>query len=187
MAASPPAFVIMLSREFRSIATRACSNGGTVAAILPDHPGSRRWRFIDPWNARSWSCDNGLYRILHGSRPDRRRWPAHSCFASSVCIPASAAVPIRSYSISSLVLRFRVLPPWSLGHRFGAVAAPCGRRASAFSGLLPQDQLGSPSRKCSPGLGSSAPRALRVVCPDRHREQKRRPKDHHNHHHQCVT
>src|SRR5579862_10046843 len=55
-----------------------------------------------------------------------------------------------------------------LGHRFGAVAAPCGLRASAFSRLLPQDELGSPSRKCSPCLGSSAPRALRDVCPERH-------------------
>jgi hypothetical protein len=75
-------------------------------------------------------------------------------------------------------LSLHVLPPWSLGHRFGAVAAPCGLRASAFSRLLPQDELGSPSTKCSPGLGSSAPRALRVVCPERHREQKRRSKSH---------
>jgi len=68
------------------------------------------------------------------------------------------------------------LPPLCLGRRFSAVAAPGGLRASAFSGLLPQDELGSPSRKCSPCLGSSAPRALRDLRPETTGQKKRRPK-----------
>jgi hypothetical protein len=40
------------------------------------------------------------------------------------------------------------------GTRFAGIPAPGGLRSSAFFGLLPQDELGSPSIKCSPCLGS---------------------------------
>src|SRR5207253_484087 len=51
-----------------------------------------------------------------------------------------------------------------LGHGFGAGAAPGGQRASAFSGLLPRNEFGSPLPKMQPWPWEqrASPASLRV-------------------------
>jgi len=116
-------------------------------------------------------ANSAACRGLHYSRTPSRK------------LPASVSPEVGCHGCLSGVQRgqsMRICPggfpvrPLSLRHRFGAVAAPGGLRASAFSGLLPQSEFGSPSGKCSPCLGSSAhSRPPGDVCPERTGQKRR--------------
>ena len=113
MTSSPPAFVIMLSREFRSTAITACSNGSIVAG---DSSGSSRAPAMAP------------HRLVDRSSSGRPQWPLQNCS----WIPRRRDNATRPAVASTFVIRHFSLRPglWCSPHSilldpFTSPSVPC--------------------------------------------------------------